>query len=132
VKKNYRKGKYTSIALNPEMTRRIEKVLKKKRIKLSKYAQAVLNTALDNEELKQTVEFWSKLHDSSQYQRIKRLEGDIEKLKADSVTQKEISTMIEDSLQRELKGYRDIFEDVRRHRLTIKKIVKDYKKWLRE
>jgi len=49
---------------------------------------------------------------------IKRLEGDVDQLKESNVT-----------LEKKLLGYTDAFEFAKQHYFTIKKIVKDYKKW---
>lgn len=110
--------KYTTIALNPEMTRRIEKVLKNKGMKLSKYAQAVLKSALDEDERQQTVEFWKKLQDSGQYQKIKQLEGEVEKLKEYHITKKKLDKKLEklkskriDELSKKVKEIEDAKEN---------------------
>jgi len=81
MKKIYTDKKRTSIALDPDLTKRIEKVSKKSGMKISTYAQEVLKSALDADEMKQTLEFYKKLQDSGQYQKIKQLEDDVVSLK---------------------------------------------------
>jgi len=93
MKKSYTNKKRTSVALDPELTKRIEKVLKNSGTKLSQYTKRVLNKELQLDEMKQTVEFYKKLQDSGQYQRIKRLEDEIEKLKKLHVTGKEFDIL---------------------------------------
>jgi len=97
TKKSYtkkRKGERTSIALDPEMTKRLDKVLGDK--KLSEFAREVINKELEVQETKQTLKKFEKLGDSGQYQKIKRLETDIESLKKDHV-----------SFEKELKYFRE-------------------------
>ena len=93
MKKSYTNKKRTSVALDPELTKRIEKVLKNSGMKLSQYTKTVLNKELQLDEMKQTVEFYKKLQDSNQYQKIKRLEDEIEKLKKVHVTEKEFDIL---------------------------------------
>ena len=139
MKKSYT-GKRTSIALDPELTKRIEKVSKKSGMKISTYAQERLKNALDADELKQTVEFWKKLQDSAQYQKIKQLEGEVEKLKKYDITEKKISEQFKklkskkiDDLEKRLASYESVNEYIIHHYLpTIKKNVKEYKKWLKK
>jgi len=101
MKKSYT-GKRTSIALDPALTKRIEKVSKKSGMKISTYAQERLKSALDMDELKQTVEFWKKLQDSTQYQKIKQLEGEVE----DLVKKSQVSTTLIDAFGKRLDDYK--------------------------
>ena len=140
MKKSYMKKKYTTIALNPEMTRRIEKVLKNKGMKLSKYAQAVLKSALDADEREQTLEFYKKLMSSDQYQKIKQLEDEVKELKEYHITEKKLDKKLEklksqriDDLEKKLATYGSVNQYIIHHYLpAIKKNVKEYNKWLRE
>jgi len=89
MKKSYT-IKRTSIALDPDLTKRIEKMLKNSGKKLSKYAQEAIKKELENDERDETLEKWKKLMNDSQYLKMKRLEDNIEKLNEDHVTAKEI------------------------------------------
>jgi len=83
MKKSYTKEKRTTVALNPDMTSRIEKVLGKKgmsRIYLSKFVIPVINEALEVEEQKQLFQELNNLKDSKQYYKIKKLEERIEEI----------------------------------------------------
>jgi len=53
MKNSYTKEKRTTVALNPDMTSRIEKVLGKKGMKLSKFVIPIIDEALEVEEQKQ-------------------------------------------------------------------------------
>jgi len=82
MKKSYtkkRKGSRTTIALNPEMTKRIDKILGDQ--KLSKFAIEVLDKELKTLEMKQAIERYEKLGESGQYHKIKRLEEDLNEYK---------------------------------------------------
>jgi len=112
MKKSYRKKGYTSIALNPEMASRIEKMLKNSGGKLSKYAQGAINKELENDEMKQILSTYGKLDASDQYQKIKQLEGEVEKLKEYHITEKKISKQFKelkskkiDDLEKRLEGF---------------------------
>jgi len=90
MKENYTAKKRTSIALDPELTKRIAKVLGDK--KLAEFAREVINRELEIQETKQTLKKFEKLGDSGQYLKIKRLETDIENLKKDQHSfEKELS-----------------------------------------
>jgi len=110
--------KRTAIALDPELTKRIKKVSKNSGMKMSTYAQERLKSALDADELKQTVEYWNKLQDSSQYQKIKQLEGEVAKLKEYHITEKKISEQFKklkskkiDDLSKKVKEIEDAKEN---------------------
>jgi len=93
MKKSYTDKKRTTIALDPELTRRIEKMLKNSGKKLSKYTQEAIKKELENDERDKTIKKWEKLMDSSQYQRIKQLEGEVKKLKEDHISAKDIEVI---------------------------------------
>ena len=117
-----RKGERTSIAIDPLLTNRIDKILKN-REKLAEFAREAINEKLWDRER----EAITSLSATEQFHKIETMKKDIEELKweVDHLYSKG------NSLQRELKSYRKIFEDMNRQSLIIKKIVKDYKKWLR-
>ena len=79
TKKSYTKKKRTSIALDPDLTKRLDKVLGDK--KLSQFARDVLSKELDIIEMKNTIDFYKKLGESGQYHKIRQLEDDIKQLK---------------------------------------------------
>jgi len=117
MKKSYT-IKRTSIALDPELTKRIEKMLKNSGGKLSKYAQEAIKKELQQDEMKNTIKFWNKLNDSSQYQKIKQLEGEVEKLKEYHITEKKLDKKLEklksqriDDLSKKVKGIEDAKEN---------------------
>jgi len=119
MKKSYRKKGYTSIALNPEMASRIEKILKKSGGKLSKYAQGAINKELEIDEMNQILSTYGKLDASEQYQKIKRLEGEVEKLKGYHITEKKVDEKFKklkskkiDDLEKEVKGFRGLMNQV--------------------
>jgi len=127
MKKSYTNKKRTSVALDPELTKRIEKVLKNSGMKLSQYTRTVLNKELQLDEMKQTVEFYKKLQDSSQYQKIKRLEDEIEKLKKVHVTEKEfdILEMRIDKFERDEEQRSKEFQSITESRMqTFKDAIK--------
>ena len=140
MKKSYTDKKRTSVALDPELTKRIEKVLKTSNMKLSKYAQEAIKKELENDEIRNTIKFWNKLNDSSQYQKIKQLEGEVEKLKEYHITEKKTTELFKklkskkiDDLEKRLVSYESVNEYIIHHYLpTIKKNVKEYKKWLKK
>jgi len=78
TKKSYTKKKRTSIALDPDLTKRLDKVLGDK--KLSQFARDVLNKELDIIEMRRTIDFYKKLGESGQYHKIRKLEADIKQL----------------------------------------------------
>jgi len=62
-------------------------------LKLSKYTQEAIKKELENDERDTTIKAWEKLMGSGQYQKIKQLEKEVEKLKQDHVTAKEIELL---------------------------------------
>jgi len=80
MKKSYTKEKRTTVALNPDMTSRIEKVLGKKGMKLSKFVIPIIDEALEVEEQKQLFQELNNLKDSKQYYKIKKLEERIDEI----------------------------------------------------
>jgi len=91
MKGSYTGKKRTSIALDPDLTKRLDKVLGDK--KLSQFARDVLTKELETIEMRKTVDFFKKLGDSGQYLKIKRLETDIESLKKDYVSKNDYKEM---------------------------------------
>jgi len=139
MKKSYTDKKRTTIALDPELTRRIEKMLKNKGTKLSKYAQEVLKSALAVDEMNQTVEFYKKLQDSGQYQKIKQLEGEVKKLKEYHITEKKINEQFKklksqkiDELSKKVKEIEDAKENETRWLELTTAELKDTKEAIRE
>jgi len=140
MKKSYT-TKRTTIALDPELTKRIEKMLKNKGMKLSKYTQEVLRSALAVDEMNQTVEFYKKLRESGQYQKIKRLEGEVEKLKEYHITEKKLDKKLEKlksqrigALEKKVARYEKVMAYIRQNRIDDAKKTekkKENKRWLR-
>jgi len=123
--------KRTAIALDPDLTRRLKKVLKGR--KLSKYTQDAIRKELEIDEMEETKRILKQLTDTDQYHKIKQLEEDIGKLKEDSVNQKVLATIIEDGLKKKLTSFESYSEYMIKHYLpALKRIVKDSHKWLRE
>jgi len=71
--------KRTAIALDPDLTRRIKKVLKGR--KLSKYTQDAIRKEIEVDEMEETKRILKQLTNTDQYHKIKQLENSIEKLK---------------------------------------------------
>jgi len=137
--KSYTSGKRTSIALDPELTRRIEKMRKERGLKLSQYAKIALNKELDLDEMKVTKEFWKKLNDSSQYQKIKQLEGEVKKLKEYHITEKKLDKKLEklksqriDDLSKKVKEIEDAKENETRWLELSMARLKDTEKFVGE
>ncbi len=118
MKKSYT-GKRTSIALDPELTKRIGKVSKNSGMKISTYAQEALKSALDVDEMKQILSSYKKLQDSGQYQRIKRLEGEIPKLRNELQQSQENTKLMNEAWD---KGLIDLTEHVKK---DITKMAED-------
>ena len=77
----------TSVALNPEITKRIKGVLKKSEYaKIGPLTVAALEKYLEVEETKQALSDWEKMGDVGQYKKIEQLS---EKLSANIKEQKE-------------------------------------------
>jgi len=72
MKKSYTSKKRTSVALDPELTRRLEKVLKGSDKKLSQYARDALTKKVEDDEIKQRLAKLEKLTGADQYQKIQR------------------------------------------------------------
>jgi len=81
MKESYTGKKRTSIALDPDLTKRIEKLLKNSGRKLSKYTQEAIKKELDKDETDKAIKKLDKLMGSAGYHKIKQLENDITKLK---------------------------------------------------
>jgi len=119
--------KRSVIALDPDLTKRLKKVLKGR--KLSKYTQDAIRKELEIDEMEETKRILKQLTDTAQYHKIKQLEEDIGKLKENSVNQKELATTIEGVLKKKLASFTILNEYIIQHYLpTLKRIVKDYKK----
>jgi len=116
MKKSYTDKKRTAIALDPETTKRIGKVLKNSDMKISTYTQVAIKSALDADEVKQNLEDMKKITSAAQYQKIKQLEGEVEKLKEDHTSVKEIMQTVKEGLD-------DLEEDVTKTILEMPKII---------
>ena len=141
MKKSYPKEKRTTLHIDPEIKMRIDKILKNKGSRgRSKYAKTALEERLDEDERKQILDKWNRLGDSAQYQKIKQLEGEVEKLKEYHITEKKTTELFKklkskkiDDLEKRLVSYESVNEYIIHHYLpTIKKNVKEYKKWLKK
>jgi len=139
MKKSYTNKKRTTIALDPDMTKRIEKVLKNSGGKLSKYARKALTDKLEEDEMKQTRELWNKLNASSQYQKIKQLEGEVKKLKEYHITEKKLDEKFKmlkskriDDLSKKIKEIEDAKENETRWLELSMARLKDTEKFVGE
>ncbi len=127
MKKSYTDKKRTSIALDPDLTKRVEKVLKNSGGKLSKYAQEAIKKELENDEMKQILSSYGKLDASEQYQKIKQLEGEVEKLKQDHVTAKEIEFLgikLDAVEIKEERRYKKLLDESKSRIQIFKEVVK--------
>jgi len=92
MKKDYT-GKRTTVALDPELAKRIKKMLKVKKIILAEYTREALDDKLHIDESKIVLMNLAKITSTAQYHKLKQLEHDIEKLKKDHVTAKELNSL---------------------------------------
>jgi len=80
-----RKGERTSIAIDPRLTNRIDKLLKNKET-LAEFSREAINQKLWDRESEKL----AALTDSEQFHKIENMKKDIEELKKDHVTAKEL------------------------------------------
>jgi len=92
MKKDYT-GKRTTVALDPDLAKRIKKLLKGKKIILADYTREALDEKLHVDESKMVLENLAKITSTEQYHKIKQVEHDLEELKRDHVTAKELGLL---------------------------------------
>jgi len=116
VPKSYtkkRKGERTSIAIDPLLTKRIDKILKNKE-KLAEFAREAINLKLWDRER----ESITSLTATEQFHKIESMKKDIDSLK-----------WTVDHINSELSGYR---ESIRRGKIFSRKVNKMMDRWDRE
>lgn len=98
MKKDYT-GKRTTVALDPKLAKRIKKMLKGKKTILADYTRDALDEKLHVDESKIILVNLAKITSTAQYHKLKQLEHDIEELKKDHVTAKELNSLELESMR---------------------------------
>ena len=117
-----RKGKRTSIAIDPLLTNRIDKILKNKE-KLAEFAREAISEKLWDRER----EAITSLSSTEQFHKIETMKKDIEELKKDHVTAKEIyflGLQIDAAEKKEERHYKKFQRIVDTRMQTYKEAIK--------
>ena len=108
----------TQVRIEEDLYERIKVCLGRNpgEVNITKLVNKFLDDELKIDEREHAKLEWKKLQDSGQYQRIKQLEGDVEKLKEDHTTVKEIMQTVK-------KGLVELEEDMTKTILEMPKII---------